>query len=98
MNTKIAALTLAGLLSSCSFYALAAEKKKTSGNVVPQQLFPVLTRGKELNQTRTRPAKRARSLREQIPEPIRKRWRKTQVLRTSRRSTRKNNVKATLEA
>lgn len=44
MNTKIAALTLAGLLSSCSLYALAAEKT-TTGTAVPPAALPGLNQG-----------------------------------------------------
>ena len=44
MNPKIAALTLAGLLSSCPLYALAAEKT-TTGTAVPPAALPGLNQG-----------------------------------------------------
>lgn len=51
MNIHIAALTLAGLLSTCSFGALAAEKT-TSGDAVPPAALPGLNQaqGSESNE------------------------------------------------
>lgn len=51
MNIHIAALTLAGLLSTCSFGALAAEKT-TSGAAVPPAALPGLNQaqGSESNE------------------------------------------------
>lgn len=44
MNKKIAALTLTGLLSSCSLYAHAAES--TQGSALPPAAMPGINQGK----------------------------------------------------
>ncbi|MHC8290409.1 hypothetical protein ACYZUD_27080 [Pseudomonas sp. XS1P51] len=51
MNKQIVALTLAGLLSTCSLYALAAEKT-TAGSAVPPAALPGLNQaqGSESNE------------------------------------------------
>jgi hypothetical protein len=51
MNIHIAALTLAGLLSTCSFGAIAAEKT-TSGTAVPPAALPGINQnqGSESNE------------------------------------------------
>lgn len=56
MNTKIAALTLAGLLSSCSFYALAAEK--TTGSAVPPAALPGLNQGQAVESNKDKASKK----------------------------------------
>lgn len=57
MNTKFAALTLAGLLSSCSFYALAAEKT-TTGSAVPPAALPVLNQGQGAESNKEKASKK----------------------------------------
>ncbi len=51
MNRKMAALTLAGLMSSCSFFTLAAETTK-QGSAVPPAAIPGLNQaqGAESNE------------------------------------------------
>lgn len=44
MNKKIATLTLTGLLSACSLYALAAES--TQGSALPPAAIPGINQGK----------------------------------------------------
>lgn len=58
MNTKIAALTLAGLLSSCSFYALAAEKTTTTGSAVPPAALPGLNQGQDAESNKDKASKK----------------------------------------
>lgn len=48
MNSKIAALTLASLLSVCSLYTLAAEKV-TEDATIPPSALPGLNQGGESN-------------------------------------------------
>ncbi|VVN73978.1 hypothetical protein [Pseudomonas fluorescens] len=57
MNTKIAALTLAGLLSSCSFYALATEKT-TTGSAVPPAALPGLNQGQDAESNKDKASKK----------------------------------------